>query len=463
MKMFLNLVILLVLLVCLPLAGSAEQPPVPAGGAPGMPQLPPDNMNWYDKYEAAIRETGAEEKQVTLPGGRVINYGEVSNDKPALLLIHGQMSIWQYYALVLPELSQNWHIYAVDVYGHGESSHDESLYYLDVNGDDLVWFIDHVIGGPTVVAGHSNGAITAAYVASSGNPNVVGAVLEDPPIFVTEGEGWENSFSYLDTFKPLHEYNQSDKAECWPAWYFRHCYWGQLYMKDMMPMIADYAQKYYDEHPGEPVKIEFLPNSVWYVFQYAMKYDFAYGERFYDLSWNHGLKHEDILSAIRVPCVYIHAKESVDPNGVYECAATREQAERAVSLIGSNCRLVETDTNDHVIHTVHSGVYIDAVNSLSGIRAGSEEEKPESAPQAYVIHVVDQDNNPVGEVAVNFCTDAACVPKESGADGTVTFTGAPDVYHVQIIDAPEGYSWDAESELYTTREYGEWVLRVRKD
>ena len=133
-----------------------------------------------------------------------------------------------------------------------------------------------------------------------------------------------------------------------------------------MAMIADDAQKYHDEHPGEPVKIATLPYDMWYLVQFTMKYDFAYGEHFYDLSWNHGHKHEDILSAIKVPCLFLHAKEAVDPNGVYECAATREQAERAVSLLGDHCRLVETDTNDHVIHTVHSDVYINAVNSLSG-------------------------------------------------------------------------------------------------
>ena len=64
------------------------------------------NMHWYDKYEKALEKAGAKEKQVTLPNGNVINYGEVENDKPALLLIHGQMSIWEDYALVLPELSK---------------------------------------------------------------------------------------------------------------------------------------------------------------------------------------------------------------------------------------------------------------------------------------------------------------------------------------------------------------------
>ena len=122
------------------------------------------NTHWYDKYEKALKTAGAVEKQITLPNGNVINYGEVSNEKPALLLIHGQMSIWEDYALVLPELSNNWHIYAIDVYGHGESTHNESLYYLDVNGDDIIWFVDHVIGEPTVVAGHSNGALTASWL-----------------------------------------------------------------------------------------------------------------------------------------------------------------------------------------------------------------------------------------------------------------------------------------------------------
>lgn len=322
------------------------------------------NINWYSKYESALKKVNAEEKQAVLPSGNVINYGEVKNDKPALLLIHGQMSIWEDYALVMPKLSENWHIFAVDVYGHGESTHDESLYYLDVNGNDLIWFIDNVIGEPTVVSGHSNGAITAAYIAAYGGENIAGAVLEDPPIFSTQGEGWEQSFAYLDTYKPLHDYNSGNKTECWEAYYLRHCYWGQVFMKDAMPGLADYAEQYHEKHPDEAVKIGFLPSSIWFVFEYAQEYDFAYGEHFYDLSWVNGLTHEQILSDINVPCVYLHAKEGVDENGTYLCAASREQAERAVSYIGDNCTLVETDTSDHVIHTVHSDVYINSVNSL---------------------------------------------------------------------------------------------------
>ena len=92
-----------------------------------------------------------------------------------------------------------------------------------------------------------------------------------------------------------------------------------------------------------------------------------------------------------------------------------------------------------------------------------EVKKAESAAQAYTMHVVDQDGNPVEGVTVNFCTDVSCVPKETDEDGLITFIGAPDAYHVTIVDAPDGYSWDEDYEMYTAREYGEWVLRVRKD
>jgi pimeloyl-ACP methyl ester carboxylesterase len=152
------------------------------------------NILWYDKYEKALRKVGAKEKQATLPGGSVINYGEVKNDKPALLLIHGQMGSWEDYALAMTELSKKWHIYAIDVYGHGESTHDESLYYLDVNGDDLIWFIDHIIWSlqlyPAIQC-----AITAAYIAAYGGKNVAGAVLKTHRFF--DRRRMEESFAYL--------------------------------------------------------------------------------------------------------------------------------------------------------------------------------------------------------------------------------------------------------------------------
>ena len=101
--------------------------------------------------------------------------------------------------------------------------------------------------------------------------------------------------------------------------------------------------------------------------------------------------------------------------------------------------------------------------AVTSWKYAEEEKKQENALQAYIIHVVDQDGNPVEEVTVNFCTDTACTPEETDEAGMIAFEGEPREYHVQIVDVPEGYSYDESFDMYTTAEYGEWVLRVKKD
>ena len=322
------------------------------------------NTHWWQGDMRRTMAAGAAEKQVTLPNGRVINYAETPGDGPALLLIHGQTSSWENYACVIPQLSKNWHVYALDLYGHGQSTHDESLYYIDVNGDDIIWFIDHVIGGKTVVAGHSNGALTAAYVAACGGNNIAGVVLEDPPVFSTEPDYFERSFAYVDTYQNIHGYLLSDRSECWPAYYLRRCLWGKLYMPDAMEGIAASAQAYADAHPGEPVLIFYLPPAMTGTFLYVNDYDFLYGEHFYDYSWHAGIPQSKLMADIDVPAVYIHARESYTQDGILQCAASRAQADRAVELIGDQCVFLETETSDHDIHGNSTKLYLSAVNRL---------------------------------------------------------------------------------------------------
>lgn len=77
------------------------------------------NTHWWETDMKAIKKLGVQEKQIMLPNGNTINYGELKGDGPALLLIHGQMAAWENYASVIPELNKKWHVYAVDLYGHG--------------------------------------------------------------------------------------------------------------------------------------------------------------------------------------------------------------------------------------------------------------------------------------------------------------------------------------------------------
>ena len=83
--------------------------------------------------------------------------------------------------------------------------------------------------------------------------------------------------------------------------------------------------------------------------------------------------------------------------------------------------------------------------------------------QAYLFHVVDQYGAPVQEVYVNFCTDTACSLCVSDENGIISFRGQPEAYHVQMLDVPEGYSFDEDFEFYVGPAYGEWMLRIRKN
>lgn len=106
-----------------------------------------------------------------------------------------------------------------------------------------------------------------------------------------------------------------------------------------------------------------------------------------------------------------------------------------------------------------------AMSGYEGFRWEYADPEPaeESAPQAYIIHAVDQYGDPVPGVYVNFCTDTACALAAADENGLIAFDGAPDDYHVQLLSVPEGYRFDEDFELYTGRAYGEWYLRVRKD
>lgn len=318
------------------------------------------NMNyWQTDYKKTVK-AGFIEKQATLPDGAVINYAEGPDNGDALLLIHGQTGAWQDYARVLPELAKNWHVFAVDCYGHGQSSHDESKYYMRENGNDLIWFVDAVIGKSTLVSGHSSGGLLASYVAAYGGENIAGAVLEDPPVFSTEPDYFEQSFAYQDTYKLLHEYRLSDQNECWEAYYLRNCLWGQLYMASSMDNIADHAQKYYEKHPNEPVQIFFMPESINAIFLYGQDYDSAFGENFYNYSWHKGIDHATLMNDIKVPTLYLHIEEQYTDNGILMAAASNEQAERATGLM-ENCELRQLVGN-HNIHRFNSKVFIESIN-----------------------------------------------------------------------------------------------------
>ena len=107
--------------------------------------------------------------------------------KPALLLVPGQTESWWGYERALPLLGEHCQAFAVDLRGQGRSTRTPGRYTLDNMGNDLVRFIDVVIGRPTIVSGLSSGGVLAAWLSAYAKPGqVIGAHYEDPPLFSSE-------------------------------------------------------------------------------------------------------------------------------------------------------------------------------------------------------------------------------------------------------------------------------------
>ena len=117
-----------------------------------------------------------------------INYvtaGDTS--RPALLLIPGRPNRGGATRRRSARLAEHFQAFAVDLRGQGRSSRTPGRYTLDLIGNDLVRFIDGVIGRPTIVAGLSSGGVIAAWLSAYAKPGqVVGAYYEDPPLFASE-------------------------------------------------------------------------------------------------------------------------------------------------------------------------------------------------------------------------------------------------------------------------------------
>ncbi len=123
--------------------------------------------------------------------GSEIAYLEGPDNGEPLLLIHGQMVSKEDYAEVLPELSNHFHIFAADCYGHGNSSKDPNTYNIISIRDDLIYFMKEVIGEKSFVTGHSSGALISAALAANNKDQVCGLLLEDGLFFFNRTEKGE--------------------------------------------------------------------------------------------------------------------------------------------------------------------------------------------------------------------------------------------------------------------------------
>ncbi|MFQ5833701.1 MAG: alpha/beta fold hydrolase [Candidatus Thorarchaeota archaeon] len=115
-----------------------------------------------------------------------INYVEGPRNGFSLVLIPGQGGDWKTYEKVLPLLSEKFHVFAVDVRGHGKSDWTTGDYTFNSIGRDMTVFLQTAVGQPAIISGNSSGGLIALWLAANRPDLVSGIIMEDAPLFSAE-------------------------------------------------------------------------------------------------------------------------------------------------------------------------------------------------------------------------------------------------------------------------------------
>ncbi len=110
-----------------------------------------------------------------------LNYAEGAATGPPLVLLHGGSARWQSALPLIPDLSEQWHVYVPDLRGHGQSGHVPDSYRLKDYVADIVSFLEQVVEEPAILFGHSLGGHIAILVAAQYPHLVRGLLIGDAP------------------------------------------------------------------------------------------------------------------------------------------------------------------------------------------------------------------------------------------------------------------------------------------
>ena len=111
-----------------------------------------------------------------------LNYAEGPASGPPLVVLHGGSARWQYGERLLRLLEPRWHVYAVDLRGHGRSGWVPGHYRLRDYAADIAAFLREVVREPAALYGHSLGGQVALLAAANHPEGVRAVIVGDSPL-----------------------------------------------------------------------------------------------------------------------------------------------------------------------------------------------------------------------------------------------------------------------------------------
>lgn len=106
----------------------------------------------------------------------VLNYTEGPDNGSPFVILPAYDNRWQSYTSIIPHMETRSHLYGLDARGRGKSGRAPGRYKLIHSVEDTVAFLNHIVGEPSILFGHSNGGWMSLWVADRA-PHLVKAVI----------------------------------------------------------------------------------------------------------------------------------------------------------------------------------------------------------------------------------------------------------------------------------------------
>jgi pimeloyl-ACP methyl ester carboxylesterase len=119
--------------------------------------------------------------------GPVTTWYEEHGDGEPLVLLHGGLVDARFFEPNLKPLAERFHVYTPERRGHGHTADVEGPITYQLMTDDTIAFLDQVIGGPSDLVGHSDGAVVAMLI-SIQRPDLVNRLVMISGGFDKSGE-----------------------------------------------------------------------------------------------------------------------------------------------------------------------------------------------------------------------------------------------------------------------------------
>ena len=293
-----------------------------------------------------------------------LHYYEAGDSGEPLVMIHAQGVDGLNFKNTFRKLSERYHIYSVDCYGHGGSLHDREKYTIAGCAEPIIEFIQHVVGEKVFLLGHYSGGLIAAYIAAE-TELCRHLFLEDAPFFSCQGEKRKSTYNYVDLSTVCHQYLAQDAEKDFPLYYFSHQYAWRFFpdknREKLRAKMIRKAARNRRRHPERDLRVMFWPQSV---FKGMNEYDPRFGEAFYDDSFHGGISHDRMLRKIECKASFFKAKTEETDDGILLAALDEEDLRRVTGAL-AGCAVKRFECG-HGIHLEKAKEFTDYLLEVQG-------------------------------------------------------------------------------------------------